>query len=144
MFVYRMHRPSSHAFDTTGAYLHEGRWHSAGTRLIYAAQHASLAVLESLVNAAGRKLSPRLITRIFFPDGCAVEQAAWLDKPDSRRFGDAWVVERRTAILAVPSVVVNKMELNFLLNPAHPEFARFTCDPPEEFVFDPRFSVGSE
>jgi len=37
--------------------------------------------------------------------------------------------------------VVNKMELNFLLNPAHPDFSQFTCDPPEEFVFDPRFRL---
>ncbi len=144
MLVYRMHRPIYDAFDTTGAFLNQGRWHSAGMRVIYTAQYASLAVLEALVNTAGRKLPSRLITRILIPDTCAVEQAGWREKPDSRLFGDAWIQERRSAVLAVPSVVMNRLESNFLINPAHPDFAGIVREESEEFVFDPRFVVEAE
>jgi len=140
MRIYRMHRPAQDVFDTTEAFLHEGRWHSIGTRLLYTAQHASLAVLETLVNSEERALKPRWITCIHIPDHCRIERAGWLDPPLSRRFGDTWIGEGRSMVLAVPSVVVNKLEFNFLLNPGHPEFDEVTCDEPVEFVFDSRFS----
>jgi RES domain-containing protein len=141
MLVYRIHRPIYDVFDTTGAFLNQGRWHSVGTRVIYTAKYASLAVLEALVNTAGRKLPARLLTRIFIPDSCRMEQADWMEKPDSRRFGDAWIQEKRSAVLAVPSAVMNRLEQNFLLNPAHPDFRGIGRRESEEFVFDPRFSV---
>lgn len=140
MRIYRMHRPKHDVFDTTGAFLNEGRWHSIGTRLIYTAQFVSLTVLETLVNSEERKLKPRLITSINLPDSCRIEYAEWLDKPMSRQFGDDWIREGRSAVLAVPSVVVNKLELNFLLNPAHPGFAEITPEESLEFIFDSRFS----
>jgi RES domain-containing protein len=136
-----MHPPAYGAFDTTGAFLRGGRWHSAGTRILYAAQHASLAVLETLVNSEGKKLPLRLITSILVPDSCSVEYSSWLEKSDSQRFGDAWIREKRSAVLGVPSVVVQKMELNFLLNPAHPDFSAITLQESSEFMFDPRFAL---
>lgn len=139
-----MHRPEQDVFGTAGAFLRGGRWNSTGTRLLYTAQHASLAVLEMLVNIEERRLKPRLITCIHLPDDCLIEYARWLDQPLSQQFGDAWVRESRSAVLGVPSVVVNKLELNFLLNPAHPEFAGITGDEPVEFVFDSRFSRSRE
>lgn len=40
-------------------------------------------------------------------------------------------------MLAVPSVIIPG-ELNYLLNPAHPEFAEIRMGAPEPFAFDPR------
>jgi RES domain-containing protein len=40
-------------------------------------------------------------------------------------------------VLEVASAVVTH-EHNYLLNPAHPEFAKITTDPPALFHFDPR------
>lgn len=134
-----MHGIPHNVFDTTGAFQQPGRWHSAGTRVVYAAEHASLAVLETLIHAGGRKMPPRAITRIHIPDDLAVESSAWLDMPQSQAFGDAWVKDGRTAVLRVPSIAVNRMESNFLLNPWHPEFSRIVHDPAEKFVFNPRF-----
>jgi len=136
-----MHRASQDAFDTTGAFLKKGRWHSAGIRILYSAQYASLAVLETLVNVGGPDLPGRAMTRIIIPDSCFVEHVPWMDEPHSRRFGDAWIQEERCAVLAVPSIVVNKMELNFLLNPAHSDFNGITHESAQEFVFDPRFGI---
>ena len=59
--------------------------------------------------------------------------------PDSQAFGDAWVKQARTAVLRVPSIAVNRMESNFVLNPGRPDFSRIQHDPPQEFVFNPRF-----
>jgi RES domain-containing protein len=139
MVVFRMHVTSCEVFDTTGSFLNAGRWHGIGARVVYAAEHASLAVLETLIHAGGRKLPARSITRIYIPDHLPIESAAWMPIPDSQRFGDRWLQEARTAVLRVPSVAVNRMESNFVLNPAHPEFKRIGNDPPEMFDFDPRF-----
>jgi RES domain-containing protein len=139
MIVFRMHAPIHLAFDTTGAFLHGGRWHSPGTRVIYTAQHASLAALETLIHAGGRKIPPRNIAQIEIPDTLAIESASWIDMPDSQRFGDLWVKEHRTAVLCVPSLAVHRIESNFVLNPAHPDFAQIRLSSSEPFPFDPRF-----
>ncbi|MGB6688674.1 MAG: RES family NAD+ phosphorylase [Terracidiphilus sp.] len=139
MIVFRMHGPAYAVFDTMGAFLQPGRWHSAGTRVVYAAEHASLAVLETLIHAGGRKIPPRAITRIDIPDGLSIESAMWMEMPDSQKFGDLWVREERSAVLRVPSIAMNRIESNFIFNPAHPEFSSVKHDPPRDFVFDPRF-----
>ena len=139
MFVFRMHGADHEVFDTTGALLYPARWHSAGTRVVYASEYASLAVLETLIHAGGRMMPPRMLTRIHIPDDLVIESIAWKEMPDSQSFGDAWVREARTAVLRVPSIAINKLESNFVFNPAHRGFARIEHDPPEKFVFDPRF-----
>jgi RES domain-containing protein len=143
MVVYRMHGASYDPFDTTGSFRQPGRWHSAGTRVIYAAEHISLAVLETLIHAGGRKIPPRSITRIRIPDGVEIEAADWLEMPSSQEWGDRWVSEARTMALRVPSIAVNQLESNFVLNPAHPDFARIGRDPAREFVFNPRFFLAT-
>jgi RES domain-containing protein len=110
-----------------------------GRRIVYAAEHASLAVLETLIHAGGRKMPPRAISRIYLPDDVSIESAPWMEMPASQSFGDAWVREARTAVLRVPSIAVNRMESNFVLNPGHADFPRIQLGNPEQFVFDPRF-----
>jgi RES domain-containing protein len=139
MIIFRMHGISQAAFDSSGAFFQPGRWHSAGTRVVYAAEHASLAVLETLIHAGGQKIPPRAISRIHLPDDLSIESTTWMEMPASQAFGDAWVREARTAVLRVPSIAVNRMESNFVLNPGHEEFPRIQLGKPEQFVCDPRF-----
>lgn len=136
-----MHNPDHPAFDTTGAFRFQGRWHSQGTHVVYTAEHASLAVLETLIHASGGRIPRRAITRIHILDDLRLETAEWMEMPESQRFGDRWVAEGRTAVLRVPSVAVNRMESNFVLNPRHVDFARIEHETPQEFVFDARFFV---
>jgi RES domain-containing protein len=138
-----MHAARYLAADPTGSMLAPGRWHSQGTRVIYAAQHISLAVLETVVHAAGRKLPPRSLTRITIPERVAVEEASWHDYPASRAFGDLWVREARTAILRVPSILTHRLEHNYVLNPSHPDFQKIRFAKPEVFELDPRFVLFS-
>jgi len=55
----------------------------------------------------------------------------------TKEIGGIWVRENKTAVLSVPSAVVTH-ERNYLLNPAHPDFARIRFGSPMPFVFDPR------
>ncbi len=51
--------------------------------------------------------------------------------------GTRWIRARKTLVLAVPSAIIPH-ELNYLLNPLHPQFKRVRIGPPEPFFFDPR------
>jgi RES domain-containing protein len=133
-----MHAATFAPFDTQGSYLHPGRWHSAGTRLVHTAEHASL-LLETLIHAGGRKIPPRVLTQIDMPSDLFIESAPWIERSDSQSFGDAWVRESRSAVLRVPSIAVNLLESNFLLSSSHPAFSAITHLAPRPFDFDPRF-----
>lgn len=100
-----------------------------------------------LTHLASERILPayRLI-RILFDEALverldpAVLPAGWRASPappQTQAIGDAWLAERRSAVLAVPSAVV-PIESNYLLNPAHPDFARITAGQPESFDLDQR------
>jgi RES domain-containing protein len=55
----------------------------------------------------------------------------------TRQIGDNWARNDKSAVLSVPSVIVD--ERNFVLNPAHPHFRRIKFQMPEPFEFDGRF-----
>jgi len=59
--------------------------------------------------------------------------------PASQQFGEAWIKEARSAVLAATGIVLNKFESNFVLNPGHPDFAGITHEASQDFVFDRRF-----
>jgi RES domain-containing protein len=52
-------------------------------------------------------------------------------------FGDAWLDERRTAALQVPSAIVPECQ-NILLNPVHPDAMGFRIVRKRHFEFDHR------
>jgi RES domain-containing protein len=55
----------------------------------------------------------------------------------TRKIGDEWVRRAQSAVLSVPSVIVE--ERNFVLNPAHPDFKRIAFLVPAPLEFDARF-----
>jgi RES domain-containing protein len=66
--------------------------------------------------------------------------ANWREYPAPEpltRIGEAWLRQFRTAILAVPSVVIPH-ERSYVLNPDHPDVSRLAIGEPEPFSFDPR------
>jgi|ERR1700691_2545056 RES domain-containing protein len=139
MIVYRMHRIGSNVFDTTGAVLFSGRWHLAGIRVVYAAEHVSLAALETLIHTGGKPVPNRCITEIHIPEDISVESSEWMEIDQSQVFGNDWVHSGRTAVLRVPSKAVNQMESNFLINPVHRDFDRIRPGRSRDFAFDLRF-----
>jgi RES domain-containing protein len=139
-------RRAADAFGGEGARLYGGRFNLPGRAAVYASEHLSLAALELLVHL--RPLLP--LPCVAFPvewAGIAVETLPpkalppdWRAEPapySAAALGDAWLRTGRGAVLAVPSVIVPE-ERNFLLNPAHPDFAALRVGRPRPFSFDPR------
>lgn len=134
------------AFIGEGAKLYGGRWNSSGVAVVYGSQHKSLAALELLVHRDSRK-SHRFTAFLFqFPESL-VETVPlpglpedWRQEPpppSTQQIGDAWMRESRSAILAVPSIIIPE-ELNYVLNPAHSDFRKITIGKPQDFAFDAR------
>ena len=136
------------AFDGEGARLYGGRWNSAGVAVVYVASSLSLATLEVMVHLEELAVLTRLYSFImvefstrFLESAQPMELArGWNEpapQPASMRVGDEWVRARRSAVLAVPSVVTPG-EWNYLLNPRHPDFSQIRIHPPQPFRIDPR------
>lgn len=129
--VYRIGDPSGAypIFDATGSTIASGRWNTPVSPLIYTSEHYSTALLEKLVHGSGRLPPRQHYIEITIPRGLSYEMFAsealpgWDAMPatSSKEFGEAWCLERRSAILIVPSVVA-RLDSNVLINPSHPEF----------------------
>jgi RES domain-containing protein len=138
-------RLSKRAFSGEGAFRYGGRWNSPGTRIVYLASNQALAALEVLVNTDNKDD----LVRIPYVLICVEFDEDWVKKPDklpkgsaanpappsAARVGDLWVRANSSALLEVPSAVI-QTEKNFLLNPAHPDFRNVRIGKP--FGFDPR------
>lgn len=135
------------AFTGEGARLYGGRWNSPGIAVVYTAQSLSLAALELLVHLESADLLRHYVAvEVGWPEEFmeTVERGGlpenWnVDPPpvELRRTGDHWAAERRTVVLALPSAVV-PVERIYLLNPAHPDFAKVHMGEAAPFRFDRR------
>ena len=111
-------------------------------------ENRSLAVLEILVHLAPSLPDRYLLGVAEFPDSFAIESLrddrlpqnwATLDpreQAETKRIGDEWAAEQRSAVLSVPSVVVG--ERNYVLNPSHREFPLIEFSKPVPFELDVR------
>ncbi len=61
-------------------------------------------------------------------------------KQAAKDLGDEWVIQQRSVVLKVPSVII-ETEFNYLLNPEHPAIARCLRSKPIPFRFDPRLAM---
>lgn len=57
--------------------------------------------------------------------------------PSTREFGTRWIMEARSTVLRVPSVVVDG-EFDYILNPRHADFRQLKIGVAVSFSFDPR------
>jgi len=136
-------------FSGEGARAYGGRWNSQGYWVAYTSATASLAVLELLVNVERPELPGAFVLA-----SCAFDESLvttieidelspnWRDpRPTAelRDFGDEWIRSERSAVLSVPSVIIEH-ERNYLLNPAHPDFKRLELSPPKPFRIDLRLT----
>jgi RES domain-containing protein len=143
MLVWRLGTAAYPIWDGTGAAMFGGRWNPAGLPAIYAAGHISLAMLERLVQRSNLTRMP--IVDAFVPDDLASADLMndpppnWraLDSPEAVAAGGAWLAERRTAVLRVPSAIVPR-EANYAIDPVHPDAARIVVGATEPLVWDPR------
>jgi RES domain-containing protein len=138
---------ASSAFDGEGARLFGGCWNSIGVGIVYASRRLSLATLETRVHIDKTQMLKRYKCFQFHFDDALMEifplgdlPRDWRESPPPpsiQQLGDAWVKSARSAILAVPSIIIPE-ETNYLLNPKHSDFAKIKIDKPADFTFDPR------
>jgi RES domain-containing protein len=132
------------AFTGEGAARAGGRWNSRGVRVVYASSTLSLAALENLVHLNPPLLFKYVAFPIEFGEALVASPgklpADWVLEPPGpagKAIGDAWVRAETSAVLAVPTVLIPS-EINYLLNPAHPDFKKISIGRPQPFAFDPR------
>lgn len=138
-------RHAATAFDGYGARLNGGRWNSPGVPMVYTASVAAQAMLEMLVHADAAILSlsyvliparfdDKRVTRL---DRSTLAHDRADDQDVTRRVGDAWVSSSSSAVLAVPSAILNTDD-NYLINPAHGDMRHIEIGKPEPLVIDDR------
>ena len=135
------------AFSGEGARIFEGRWNSAGVRMVYCSENLALAALEILVHTRPVRMRDKFRAfRVTFDDALmTIVDLKKLPKgwnaqppgPVSKQIGDGWIKSERSAVLALPSVLV-PLERTFLLNPKHGDFSKIKITSAGEFVLDPR------
>jgi len=136
--------------DGKGASSKGARWNHAGERVTYAATSISLAAWETRAHFSHGGALPwnRFLVRIDIPDDVWSAReilrrpppVGWDAIPEgmvSRDEGSAWLKSGRTALLAVPSVIISE-EDNVLVNPGHPDSARVVATKVRRFVYDHR------
>lgn len=138
-----------------GAKATGGRWNREGIPAVYASASIALACLETLVNLGASALPlNRYLVRVDVPDylferraifenlAAAGSRVGWEALPAGRvslDLGSDWAVSRASAILEVPSAVVEE-ERNFLVNPAHPDAEAISATKVRRFVYDARLA----
>ena len=134
------------AFSGEGARLFGGRWNRPGQSLVYTAESRSLTLLEILVQDDPLRAHYVLIPA-HVPDTVSREDmdisalpVDWRNHNERghlQALGASWLRELRSCVLAVPSAIV-PAELNFLINPLHPDFVRIRLGEPELLETDLR------
>lgn len=148
MVVWRLTLKKHVSPDGEGARRYGGRWNKPGTPVIYTSGTLSLAALEYLVHVDSDILPNSLVSlEATIPDRLATETihasqlpGNWKDEiipVTLQERGTAWANDAKTAVLKVPSVVIEH-EWNYVLNPLHPDFPQITWDNGKAFSFDTR------
>ena len=142
-------RISNHAdLRGVGGRRSAGRWHVRGVPVVYLAESAALAMLETLIHfelAPGEAPADFQLLEVECPDdvGVATLESARLpdgwrdDQPLTRRLGAEWLRSRSSAVLRVPSAIVPK-SFNYLFNPLHGQAGRVTIMSSRRHPYDAR------
>lgn len=130
-----------------GGLVADGRWHSAGRRIVYAASSEALAVLEMRVHLG--RFTPRAaygMHVIEVPDelikvlSARALKETWNAVPPTahtRQIGDKWLRSNSAPALSVPSIH-SATDRNVLLNPAHAAASNIVLVRVDPYEFDRR------
>ena len=138
------------AFSGEGGRLTGGRWNPIGSRMVYLSSSLSLATLELFVHTEDYSTLMRLFSSIPVTiDSKFIETPKLKDLPkgwnspeimaSTQIYGGEWLRSKKSLVLAVPSAVTHS-ELNYLINPEHPDFAKIKVGDVTAFQLDPRLT----
>lgn len=127
----RYGRTARDVFSGLSGYVTDGRWHSQGRHLDYAAEHLSLAILERLVHYKRvDDLQPHVVCTLEVPPAAVTEldpariPDGWDDLdllPAAQSLGNDWWDRAASPVLRVPSAVTPG-EFNLLVHARHPHW----------------------
>jgi RES domain-containing protein len=130
-----------------GGFRTPGRWHAAGSRIVYLADSPASAILETLVHMELSEATfPERykLLEVAVPADCRWVQIDvpkgndWKSDFDlTRRLGSEWLHSLGSALAWVPSALAPQTR-NVLLNPAHADAARILIVSERWERFDPR------
>ncbi len=131
--------------DGRGGISFAGRWHHAGTPVVYVAESPAGALIETCVHTSANDIPPSCtMLKVFGPDlpideiELAMLDPAWFERAEiTRELGSEWLRRRSAALLRVPSALVPET-VNYLLNPLHTDAALFQIEKSFLFPFDTR------
>lgn len=142
-------RYADSVYSGEGARIHGGRWNSRGRPVVYSSESIALAVLEQLVHveevaalSAFVAISAALEEELVEALDLAALPRDWRTYPAPaalKAMGDAGLSGNRSLALRVPSVTVSG-QYNYLINPAHPDFASVEISDSEPLNLDPRIT----
>jgi RES domain-containing protein len=153
MHLYRIGQ-TKYANDRKGSGV-DGRWNSYGQYVIYTGGSLALSCLEKLAHTSGTSLysGDFSVTVYQVPDSLKIKEIKlpelikqhvdWtkvVNYPYTQALGDQWLQKRDTAILKVPSAIID-LEFNYLLNPAHTDFNKIKIAIIKPFSFDTRLKT---
>ena len=142
-------KPDFDPLSGAGGLSYAARWNKAGQPILYTAANPSLATLEIIVHTSAELFGERTLLELDLPADSleTVSEQAFIQllrnapaddlEQETRTFGTAWLREKRSLILAVPSFVM-PIERNYILNPLHPEFEKVEIMRQELVTLDPR------
>jgi RES domain-containing protein len=134
-------------FSGEGGLYYNSRWATKGQRVSYAADHLALATLEKIAGVQRVDLLTEMVyVQAEIPASHVVALADselpddWTALPaqeGTRALGDAWLAERRSVLLRVPSVVLPH-SYNYVVNAAHPDARKLKIVDTEPLLLDNR------
>ncbi len=147
MRIWRICGAAFTVWSGEGARMRGGRWNPPGLPAIYAGTSYAIAALEILVHANTHGL-PRELKYVFADlpeetrpervDENRVEKWAAPDMRQAQAYGKAWLQERRSLVLLVPSVVTRGLDFNAVINPLHQDFSAIAVADEAPVVWDMR------
>lgn len=152
MIVFRLSK-AAYANDLSGRGAEKagGRWNSKGTALLYTSESRALCTTEIAVHTPlGILPMDYVIIAIEIPNTIPLTElkhkelpSDWKSLPhahSTQEIGDTFVTDEKTAVLKVPSAVVQG-EFNYLINPSHKDFKKIKVKLVEAFDFDERLFI---
>jgi RES domain-containing protein len=134
-----------HDLNGVGGMRFSARWNIAGTPMVYLADSAASALLETCVHtSADRVPATYTLLKVIAPETLVEEVALsnlpqdWVNQlPVTQSLGAEWLKSGRSALLRVPSVLVPET-WNVMFNPLHPDGALFRIERHYDYPFDLR------
>lgn len=127
------------------------RWNPDKVEMIYTSANRSLSCLENVVHRGKSGLIQLFsVLTIEIPKAVLIKKINlgeltenWRDYDQfnfTQNLGKKWIDTGETAVLQVSSSIIEE-EVNYLINPNHPDFAKIKIIKIEPFVFDNRIKI---